>query len=91
MPAALICASDYLPLRTTDVSPPHARATRSAHACGMTTLLAGQTYERRAIAAWLAGGGRTCPTTGQAVSKDAVLIPNMVGIWVEGVSPWFGA
>ena len=37
----------------------------------------GQTYERRAITAWLSGGGKTCPTTGQSLARDVALIPNM--------------
>ena len=40
-------------------------------------LPTGMTYERRAIQQWLAAGGRTCPTTGQAIPRDVLLIPNM--------------
>ena len=40
-------------------------------------LPTGQTYERRAIEAWLRGGGRSCPTTGQPVNPDAALIQNL--------------
>ncbi|KAK9835214.1 hypothetical protein WJX81_006329 [Elliptochloris bilobata] len=56
-------------------------------------LPTGQTYERRYIQRWLAGGNSTCPASGQVLTLPATLTPNValrksIEAWAEKYALW---
>ncbi|EIE24426.1 U-box-domain-containing protein [Coccomyxa subellipsoidea C-169] len=56
-------------------------------------LSTGQTYERRYIERWLAGGSSTCPATGTVLAAPVALTPNValrksIEVWAEKHATW---